>query len=72
MPTPPKKPMKPKPKSVAKKKPEPAEDPYFAELQKRVRGQMIKNSEQGRKNYKPGQSTGRQDTDAARKAGYAK
>ena len=55
MPTPPKKPMKPKPKSVAKKKPEPAEDPYFAELQKRVRGQMIKNSEQGRKNYKPGQ-----------------
>lgn len=74
----PRKPVVPKP-AVAKAKPKPkpkpatpAVDPYFAKLQEETRKRMQAASEPGRRNYKPGQSTGDYVDPAAKRAGYLK
>jgi hypothetical protein len=68
---PPKKPVVPKAAPKPKAKP-PTVDPFFAKLQEENRKRMQAASEPGRRAYKPGQSTGRPDSDAAKKAGFAK
>lgn len=80
----PRKPVVPKPAPKAPAKPKKPKVDIFgrtitpemeaaqARATARMRADMVKNSEAGRKNYKPGESTGRPDTDAARKAGFSK
>lgn len=62
---------KPAPKSPAKPK-KSADDLAFEKLQAENRKRMQAASEPGRRAYVTGQSTGRPDTDAARKAGFSR